>query len=68
MLFSKFNFWKVDWALAYVSTQIWPFPNISQFPKILSFKSFDNSWGNSCTEFALLDIKCRFTYGNSGLY
>ena len=32
---AKFSFWKGDWALGYVSTQIWNFPNISLFPKIL---------------------------------
>ena len=42
------------WALGYVSTQTWDFPNISLFPKILSLKSFGNSWGNSCTKFAIL--------------
>ena len=36
LLLPKFNFWKGDWALGYVSTQIWDFPNISLFPKILS--------------------------------
>ena len=35
---AKFNFWKGDQALSYVSTQIWDFPNISLFPKILKSK------------------------------
>ena len=39
------------------------FYNISQFPKILSLKSF----GNSCTKFVMLDIKYRFTCGDSDL-
>ena len=39
LLLPKFNFWKGDWALGYVSTQIWDFSNISLFPKILSLKS-----------------------------
>ena len=30
-------------------------------PKILSLKSFGNSWGNSCTKFAILDVKFRFS-------
>ena len=47
----------------YVSTQIMYFPNISLFPKILSFKSLGNLWGNSYTKFAILDIKFRFTCG-----
>ena len=63
LLLPKFNFWKGDWALGYVSTQIWDFSNISLFPKILSLKSFDNLWGNSHTKFAILDITFRFTCG-----
>ena len=43
LLLLKFNFWNEDWALGYVSTKIWDFPNISLFPKILSLKSFGNS-------------------------
>ena len=61
LLLPKFNFWKGDWALGYVSTQIWDFPNIFLFPKILSLKSFGNSWGSSYTKFAILDITFRFT-------
>ena len=57
-LFSAFNFWKVDWALDCVSTHIWHFSNISSFPKILSLKSFGNSWGNSCNNY-------RFTCGET---
>ena len=44
-----------DWVLGYVSTEIWDLRDISLFPKILSLKSFGNSWGNSCTKFAILD-------------
>ena len=53
-----------DWALGYVCAQIWDFPNISLFPRILSLKLF----GNSYTKFALVDITFRFTCGSSGLY
>ena len=42
------------------STQISYFHNISLFPKIPSLKSFGNSWGNSYTKFAILDIKFCF--------
>ena len=42
-----------------VSTKIWDFANISLFPKILSLKSF----GNSYTKFAILGITFRFTCG-----
>ena len=44
------------------------FPDISSFPKILSFKSFGNSWGKSYTKFIILEIKSRFTCGESNLY
>ena len=47
LLLQKFNFWKGDCALGYISMQIWDFPDISLFPKILSLKSFVNLWGNS---------------------
>ena len=63
LLLPKFNLWKGDWALGYVSIQIWDFPNISLFPKILILKWFGNSWGNSYTKFAILDITFRFTCG-----
>ena len=64
-LLSTFNFWKEDWALGCVSTLIWHFSNISQFPKILSLTSFSNSWGNSWIKFVMLDIKYRFPCGES---
>ena len=35
LLLPGFNFWRGDWALGYVSSQIWDFPNMSLFPKIL---------------------------------
>ena len=53
-----------DWALGYVCAQVWDFPNISLFPRILSLKLF----GNSYTKFALVDITFRFTCGSSGQY
>ena len=31
LLLQKFNFWKRDWALGYISTEIWDFPNVSLF-------------------------------------
>ena len=63
VLLPEFNFWGGDWALGYVCTQIWDFPNISLFSKILSLKSFGNSWGSSYTKFSILDITFRFTCG-----
>ena len=61
LLQPKFNFLNGDWALTYVSTQIWDYLNISLFPKILSVKSFGNSRGNWCTKFAILVITFCFT-------
>ena len=68
MVLPKFNFWKGDFTLGYVSTQILDFPNISLFPEILSLKFFGNSWGNSDTKFGFLDIMFHFTRGSAGLY
>ena len=44
MLLPKFNFWKGDWALGYVSIQILQFSNISLFPKVL-FEGFTKYLG-----------------------
>ena len=68
LILPKFNFWKGDRALGYVTTQIWDFPNICLFPNILSLKSFGNSFGNSYSKFAILVITFRFTSGWSDLY
>ena len=46
-----FNFWG-DWALGYAFSQIWDFPNVCLYPKILSVRSFGNSFGNSHTKFS----------------
>ena len=54
-----------DWALGCDFIQIWDFPNISLFPKMLSLKLSGNSWGNSYTKFTILDIKFHFTCGES---
>ena len=62
---STFNFRIKDWAIGCISTHIWHFSNIFSFPKILTLKSFGNSWGNPCTKFVMLDIKYRFTCGDS---
>ena len=51
-----------------ISTQIWDFCSISWFSKILSFKLFGNSWGNSNAKFAKLDIKFPFTCGESDMH
>ena len=53
-----------DWALGSVYTHFSNFANISQFRKILSFKSSGNSWGN----FIIIEIKSHFTCGESNLY
>ena len=36
----KFLFWEEDWALIYNSMKFWDFPDLYQFPKILSLKLF----------------------------
>ena len=53
----------LEGGLAFVSSQIWDFSNISWFPKM-----WGNEWGNSSAKFAVLDIKFRFTSGESDLY
>ena len=68
MLLKKFYLWKGDWAIDSISTQFWPFLNISKFPKIPILKLFGNYRGNSCTMFlcqiagtALLVVSCNFS-------
>ena len=68
LLLPKFDFWKKDRTLGFVSTQVLYFSDISQFLKIQGLKSFDNSFGNLCTKFVILNIKCRFTCSDSDLY
>ena len=60
----KFNFMTRIWAVGYASTQIWDFSSSSYFSKIPNLKLFDNWWGNSYTKFAILDIKCSFSFEN----
>ena len=43
-------------------------PIVENAAKILSLTLFRNSWGNSYTKFAILDIKFRFTCGDADLY
>ena len=47
LLLTKFSFWQEDLALGYYSMKFEDFLDISLFPKILSLRSFGNSWGNS---------------------
>ena len=62
------DFLKGDSALGYAFNQIWDFSNIfGSTNNFLSFKSFSNSWGNSYTKFAILDIKFGFNCGKSDL-
>ena len=68
LLLPKSNIFKGDWALGYVSTQIWGFPNIFYFPNILSLSSFCNSWSNTYNKFTILDIIFRLACGESDLY
>ena len=57
-----------NWVLCYVSSQFWYFPEISLFSKILNLRLFGDSWDNSCTKIFILDVKFRFTCGESNLY
>ena len=42
LVLTKLWFWEEDWPLVYHSMKFWDFPDISKFPKILSFKLFRN--------------------------
>ena len=53
---SKFGFWLDGWVVAIRSERFRDFLEISQFPRILSLKSFGNSWANSCTYFLVIII------------
>ena len=43
LVLAKFSFWQGEWALGYHFLRFRPFPNVSQFPKILSPKTLGNS-------------------------
>ena len=47
LVLTKFSFWQEEWVLGYHSMKFRHLPDISLFPMILSYKSFDNSWGKS---------------------
>ena len=65
---TKILFLEGSMELGSVSTQFWDFPNISQFPKIQSLQAFSNSWGDSYTNFTVLEIDSRFTWSELNLY
>ena len=44
LVLARFSFLRGDWGLGYHSMGIRHFPNISSFPKILTLKSFGNSY------------------------
>ena len=46
-MLTKFSFLEEDLVLSNNSMKFWDFPDISENPKILSFNSFGNLWGNS---------------------
>ena len=46
IVLKKNSFWEEDWALGYNSTKFWDLPDIFLFLKVLSLKSFFNSWDN----------------------
>ena len=47
LVLRKLLFWQEDWEIGFHSMKFRHFPHTSQFPKILSFKSFRNSRGKS---------------------
>ena len=51
---SKFGFWVVGWIIVIKSNHFRDFLVISWFPKILSPKLFDSSWGSSYIYFLVL--------------
>ena len=57
--------WEEDWALDYNSMNFWDFPDLSEFPKILSLKSWGKSWGNSSIPYLLLKIALCFNCGET---
>lgn len=68
LLWPKFYLWKGDSARGSVSAQFWYFPNISYSFKTLSPILFGNSQENSYRKFIILDVKSRFTFGDSNIY
>ena len=68
LLWPKFYLWKGDSARGSVSSQFWYFPNISYSFKTLSPILFGNSQENSYRKFIILDVKSRFTFGDSNIY
>ena len=63
----KFGFRVDGWVLTIKSKYFRDFPGISYFPKILSLKSFGNSWGNSYIHFLVIIIFFRFICGDGKL-
>ena len=64
---SKFGFWVDGWLFAIKPKHFRDFLEISKFPKILSLKSFGNSWDNSYIHFLVIIIQFRFTCGKDTL-
>ena len=60
LVLTKFSVQEEDWALGNNSMNFRDFSGICQFPKILTLKSFGNSWGNSYIPCLLLIITLRF--------
>ena len=61
LVLRKFSFWEEDSAIGYNSIKWWDFSNIAYFRKVLSLKSFGNSWCNSYIPHLLLIITIHFT-------
>ena len=54
--------------MGYHSMNFRHFPNISQFPKIQTVKSLENSWGNSYLPCLEVISACRFTRGKRKIW
>ena len=68
LLLTKISFWQGDWTLGYHSMRFSHFSGFSYFPKILSLKSFRNSWGNSYIPCLYVIVTYRFTCGERKIW
>ena len=58
LLVRRFLFWRWDWTLVYNSSKYWDLSDFPYFPKILSLRSFDNSY----TPCLLVIVTVHFTF------
>ena len=65
---SLFFWWGGGLGPGYNSMGFWDFPDLSNFPKILSLTSFGNSWDNLYIPCLLRIITLRFTCGEKKVW